>query len=90
MQGSRAETALDELCVTFGYCVPPDAAQAILARPHADADAFLDAVIAAEGLDPTLMSRTVRRPMLEVVNDWLYDERGRGSVSDLPRFPTVG
>jgi hypothetical protein len=89
-RGSRAEAALSELCVRFGYCIPPEAAQAILAQPSADADAFLDAVIVAEGLDPTLMSSTMRRPLIEVVNDWLYDERGRGSVSDLPLFPSVG
>jgi hypothetical protein len=89
-RGSCAEAALSELCIKWGYCIPPVAAQAILADPPADADAFLDAVIVAEGLDPTLMSKTERRPMLEVVNDWLYDERGRGSVSDLPLFPTLG
>jgi hypothetical protein len=68
---------------------PPDAEDAILANPPSDADAFVDAVLLAEGRNPDLILREDRRPLLEIVTDWLYDDgRGRGSMSDLPRFPS--
>jgi len=88
-RGSRAEVALSELCVRFGYCIPPDAAEAILANPPADAEAFVDAVLVAEGRDPWLVSSDDRRPMIETVSDWMYGGHGRGSMSGLPLYPAA-
>ena len=88
-RGSRAEVALSELCVRFGYCIPPDAAEAILANPPADAEALVDAVLLAEGRDPGTVSSDERRPLVETVSDWMYDGHGRGSVSGLPLYPAA-
>ena len=88
-RGSRAEVALSELCGGFGYIVPGEARDSIFANPPADAEAFLDAVIAADGNDPTLKHPYSKQdPELAIVNDWLYDEHGRGPSSGLPRFPS--
>jgi len=43
---------LDELCVDLGFCLPPDGQAQLMNNPPADIDAFTDAVIRAEGLDP--------------------------------------
>jgi hypothetical protein len=67
---SRAELALSELCSKLGYCIPPDDQEAILTNPPPDADAFIDAVLVAEGFDPRLSLKQDRRPMLDVVNTW--------------------
>ena len=42
---SRAEAALDELCVRYGYCVPVDEIDALLAQAPENAEAFLDAPV---------------------------------------------
>jgi len=89
-RASRAEGALGELCAKLGYCLPPDDQEAILSNPPPDADAFVDAVLIAEGRDPNLMTKQERRPMLDIVGEWaVYDDaRGVGSTSNRLRFPT--
>jgi hypothetical protein len=49
---TRLEALLDELCATYGYCLPSDQEAAILADPPQDLDAFVDAVLLADGDDP--------------------------------------
>jgi hypothetical protein len=89
--GSRAEAALWELCVEYGYCIGDEQAEAILAHPPGDLDGFLDAVLVAEGIPkPSLMDKRDRQQLREVVREWLFDEgRGRGTKSGLPRFPAA-
>lgn len=72
---SDPELALEELCVKLGYCLPPSEQQAILDNLPADADAFVDAVVAAEGRDPGLMTKQERRPMVEIVTRLVYNDR---------------
>jgi hypothetical protein len=85
---SCAEAALDELCRMYGYCLGGDKAKEILANAPDGPDAFVDAVLVAEGLDPSLTDRDTRRQLREVVSDWLFDGgSGRGAKSGLPRFP---
>jgi hypothetical protein len=86
---SRAEAALYELCVRYGYCINGDQEDAIIADPPHDADAFLDAVLRAEGYEhPELLDRHDRAPLMEVVRAWLFDDgQGRGTKSGLPRVP---
>jgi hypothetical protein len=82
---SRAEAALDELCVKYGYCLPIEKAEALLADMPADPEAFVDAVLLGEGLDPTLIDKQQRHELREVVRGWLFDAgRGRGTRSGLP------
>jgi hypothetical protein len=87
-RASCAESALSELCIRLGYCIDPESEDAILANAPADADTFVDAVLVAEGRDPSLVLKEERRVLLQVVTDWVYDEEGgRGTASGLPRFP---
>jgi len=74
---SGAERALEELCVKLGYCLPPDEQKTILSNPPADADAFVDAVLVAEGRDPELITRQERRPMVEIAARLAYDAAER-------------
>jgi hypothetical protein len=90
IQESRAELALGELCGQLGYCDARYKQDAIFADPPPDADAFVDAVLLAEGRDPSLVLRQERRPMLDIVGKWaVYDELPAFEArSDRPRFPS--
>lgn len=71
---SGAELALGELCVKLGYCLPANEQDAILSKPPLDADAFVDAVLIAEGRDPYLISKLERRPMVEIATRLVYND----------------
>lgn len=43
---------LDALCVDLGFCLPPEARARLVQAPPKDVDAFTDAVIQADGLNP--------------------------------------
>ena len=58
---------LDQLCVTFGFCLPPDAKAVLRTSPPEGVDAFTDAVISAEGIDPASLDSSLRRGMREMV-----------------------
>lgn len=51
MTEEKVEALLYELCVDLGFCLPPDAYEALVDNPPGDALAFARAVFAAEGLD---------------------------------------
>ena len=52
MKSAQIEALLYELCSVLGFCLPPEAHERLKNEPPADVDAFTDAVIRAEGLDP--------------------------------------
>ena len=52
MTSAQIEALLYELCSGLGFCLPPEAHERLKSEPPADVDAFTDAVIRAEGLDP--------------------------------------
>lgn len=54
---TRLEALLDQLCADYGYCLPPGRQAEILMQPPQDVDAFVDAVLEAEGLDPSVSDR---------------------------------
>ena len=86
---SRAELALAELCSKLGYCISPDEQDAILRNPPSDAEAFIDAVLVAEGRDLNIVLKQERRPMLDIVNRWaVYGGHGPDSVRNRPGFPS--
>jgi hypothetical protein len=58
---------LDELCVDLGFCLPPDKAAARIQAPPTDVESFTDAVFVAEGLDPMMADKRVRRQVRERV-----------------------
>jgi hypothetical protein len=71
---SNPQLALEELCVKLGYCLPPTAQDAIVNDLPVDADAFVDAVLTAEGLDPTLSTKRERNRMIEIVTRLVYND----------------
>jgi hypothetical protein len=84
---TRVEALLDDLCRNYGYCLPPNEQEALMADPPDELDAFVDAVLIAEGEDPALFDRRLRLELSDVVRDWLFDDgQGRGSRSGLPRL----
>jgi hypothetical protein len=90
---SRAETALDELCIKYVRLLrrePEGGSEAFFANAPDDPDAFADAVLAAEGIERPLADKKGRRQVHEVICDWLFDGgRGRGTKSGLLRFPSA-
>lgn len=62
-----ADKLLNDLCVVYGYCLSPDDQQRIIADPPQTIDAFTDAVIIAEGLDPVRMDTERRRELRRMV-----------------------
>jgi len=68
--------------------LPPDEYDALVREPPRDFDGFVDAVLVAEGLDPMLCDKQVKRWVTDSVRDWIFDEgRGKGSASGLPLRP---
>jgi transposase len=43
-------------------------------QPPQDVDAFVDAVLEAEGLNPSVNDRRNRLELCELVEEWLFDE----------------
>lgn len=90
LPSSCAEAALHDLCLTYGYCLDPVKAEAILSDVPEDPDEFVAAVLEAEGVEPSLVEKHVRRELREMVCDWLFDDgRGKGTKSGLPRLPAT-
>jgi hypothetical protein len=67
MTPRQIQFLLEELCVDLGFCLAPDAQALLLREPPAGIDAFTDAVIRAEGLDPDAIARRLRRKVRERV-----------------------
>src|SRR3954451_8300085 len=85
---TRVDALLSDLCVSQGICLAPDDHDALIADPPGDPDAFVDAILIADGQDPTLWAKEIRRWVNDAVHDWIFDEgRGRGTASGLPLLP---
>jgi len=54
---------LDELCRTYGFCLPPQNDARIMASPPTTVDAFIHEVFLAEGLDIEMADRHLVRQM---------------------------
>ena len=61
MSPAQIDALLYELCVVLGFCLPPKEHLRFQSEPPADVDAFTDAVIRADGLDPYAIPRHLRR-----------------------------
>ena len=61
------EELLGKLCVTYGFCLHSPHYDQLCDSPPSSAEAFLDAVFRAEGLDPRTADSKLYKPMLEVV-----------------------
>jgi hypothetical protein len=58
---------LGELCTRLGYCLPPDEQGRLIADPPRDVDRFTDAVLRAEGRDPSLVDKHERSSVRALV-----------------------
>jgi hypothetical protein len=61
LQGDLREL-LDELCVEWGFCVPPEAYNEICRRSSLSAEEFASAVLQAEGMNPEYEKKWFRSP----------------------------
>jgi len=79
---SRRAALLQDLCERGGYCstglTPKDLTDGL------SADEIAEMVLRGEGLDP-VMERKKCEEVAREVRDWLFDPRGRGVKSGLPR-----
>jgi hypothetical protein len=63
----EVETLLADLCVGYGFCLPSQEHDKLLANPPQEVSAFVDAVFIAEGLNPETASRSTYRAVRDRV-----------------------
>jgi len=63
---AQVELLLYDLCVTYGFCLPPKEQTKLIAEPPETVDGFTDAVYRAEGMNPSDPSPRGRRLREEV------------------------
>jgi len=61
MSSAQVEALLYELCVELGFCLPPGEQARLRESPPTNVNAFTDAVIRAEGIDPADIQLRMRR-----------------------------
>ena len=64
---SELETLLADLCVGYGFCLPSQEHDKLLANPPQEVTAFVNAVFLAEGLNPEAASRNTYRAVRDRV-----------------------
>ena len=67
---------LDDLCVKYGYCLPPQSRERLEAEPPPTPEAFATAVFRAEGLDP-FVDEQLYRQLLAFVTHAFENRRVR-------------
>ena len=60
----QVEFLLEELCVTYGMCLSPDAWERLCAETPPDPESFALAVFRAEGMEPAPSWRKLYRQVL--------------------------
>jgi len=65
---------LYELCTVGGYCLPRNQRARLQGRPPPDIDAFADAVMRAEALDPHAEKRRREGVIRIIAKHWKDDE----------------
>jgi hypothetical protein len=58
---------LDKLCVELGFCLPSEDAVRLQQDPPPNVRAFVDAVFAVEGLEPSTADRRLHRQVRDMV-----------------------
>jgi hypothetical protein len=79
---SRRGALLHELCARGGYCSTGLTVDDL--TDELDANEITEMVLRGEGLDPVI-DDTQRDYVTRMIEDWLFDSRGRGIRSGLPR-----
>jgi hypothetical protein len=78
----EVQVLLTKLCVKHGFCLPPDGHQKIVDEPPDNVVAFVDAVFAAESLDPETANRAIYRRVRDVVAEAFWRSRVRAEQSE--------
>ena len=60
----QVEFLLQELCVIYGFCLPPEPYERLLAETPLDPESFAVAVFRAEGMEPAPSWRQLYRQVL--------------------------
>lgn len=85
---TRVDALLSDLCVRHGVCLSPDDFDALVRDPPGELDAFVDAILIADGQDPVMADKELRRVLTAALRDWIFDDgHGKGSASGLPLLP---
>jgi hypothetical protein len=66
---SEVRAVLSKLCVKLGLCLPSVARQRLASAPPSNVRGFVDAVFAAEGLDPVTADRHLYRQVRDMVSE---------------------
>ena len=77
LSASQVHVLLYDLCVVYGFCLPPIEQERLKAEPPTEVDAFTDAVFLAEGMEP-LNNLHLRRKVRQRVAQafWAAGEPG--------------
>ena len=80
LTGHATKVLLDILCIKLGFCLPPDAYDALVANPPADINEFMKAVFVAEGFeDSSTADRHLYRQVRASVSEaFRHSEEKRG------------
>ncbi len=70
MKKTRIEWLMEDLCVQYGFCLPPAEYTRLISSPPPTIDAFTDAVFVAEGLDPLFADKRLRRHVRDRVRKY--------------------
>ncbi len=65
-QKSR-EHLLNDLCVTYGFCLPPEGYDKIMDDPPAELSEFVDLVFSLEGLNPETADIRLKRKIRDLI-----------------------
>lgn len=79
MGRSQVEWLLEDLCVRFGYCIPAEARARLSEHPPDTAEAFVHAVVVAEGQDPGSVDKRLLAEMKDCVRKHLPGIGGSGA-----------
>ena len=81
---SRMDALLEQLCVEYGWCLPPGDRQALIGAGPQDRETVTDSIIRAEFGEADVRDDDKRAFLTPLVDDWLFDPTGRGAHSQLP------
>ena len=77
---TNVQWLLDDLCSRLGFCLRPDE-RARLEQDPADIEAFADAILAADGIDPQDKgNRALRGQVRELIVKHLKPKEGENAV----------
>jgi len=61
------ERLLNDLCVKYGFCLPPEGYDKILDEPPTELSEFVDLVFSLEGLNPETADLHLKRQIRDLI-----------------------